>query len=70
MFPYMLQSSLLFLDNLIESDISTYLPLKEAHMQGAFFHPRERKCKEGETHELFFNLVAVLITLTLCFSSF
>lgn len=30
----------------------------------------ERKCKEGETHKLFFNLVAALITLTLCFANF
>ena len=30
----------------------------------------ERKCKKGETQKLFFNLVAAIITLTLCFANF
>lgn len=29
----------------------------------------ENKCKEGETHKVFFNPVAALITLTLCFAN-
>lgn len=29
----------------------------------------ERKRKEGETHKLFFDLVAALITLTLCLAN-
>lgn len=31
--------------------------------------PSERKRKEEETHKLFFDFVAALITLTLCFAN-